>query len=171
MGRDKPTPSTPVTPLLEVRAGKNANRFGVAIYSIALIALPILGWVAFGPETPGDTTNNGNSILAFWIMRALLFAGWIYCLIGFKRSFDLLKHLPILFTLDEFGIKNRVWNLTTWAEIETIFYVRGDLNLKVRSRSGDKIIVMKSEELGFRSMDKIDAFIREHAPPHLTKDL
>lgn len=171
MDRGQSNLSTTSNPILEVRAGKTANRFGVAVYLIALIGLPFLGWLGFGPGTPGDMTVNGNSILMFWLMRALLFGGWVCCLIGLKRCLDLLKHLPILFTLDKDGIKDRHWNITAWTEIEAIFYIRGDLNLMINSRSKDKSIILKNEELGFKSMDKIDAFIREYAPTHLTQDL
>jgi hypothetical protein len=99
--------TTALPDVLKVGVGKEMNRFLVGIYLVMLIVIPWLGWVAFGPGTAGDTKINGNSIFVFWIMRFVFLAGWITCLIGFKRSLYFLRDLPLLYTLDKIGITDR----------------------------------------------------------------
>jgi len=145
------------------------NRFSVGIYVLALIGIPWLGWKGFGPDAVGDTTGNGSSILAFWAMRLIIFVVWIFCLRKLKQSLDLLKHLPVLFTLDETGIKDRQWVKTPWSEFEGAHYNSRawSLTLIVRSGSQYKNIEIKEEEVGLSGMDEIKAFMREHAPSEL----
>ena len=157
---------------LEVWPSKAMNRLGVGLYFFFLVGLPWLGWKAFEPGAAGDTAVNGNSIWAFWIMRVGLFVMWIACLFGIKRCLYLLKQLPILFELDKIGITNRAGITTPWGDIERAFYNRHSLSLhlNVRPRTQFENIVIKSEEIGFAAVDKIVAFMRKNAPPHLTND-
>ena len=157
---------------LEVRASKAMNRFWLGLYLVFLIGMPWMGWTAFGPGAAGDTAVNGNSIWAFWFMRVCVFAMWVTAFFGIKRSLHLLKELPILFALDKIGITNRAGITTPWRDFERAFYNRHShsLHLNVRPKTQFENIVIKSEEIGFAAMDKIEAFMLKHAPSHLTND-
>lgn len=158
---------------LEIRASERMNRFGLGLYLVCLIGIPWIGWIGFGPGAAGDTAVNGNSVWAFWAFHFCLLGFWVACLIGIRRSLNLLKDLPILFVLDKVGVTDRGGIKTPWREFESAYYVSKawNLYLDVRPRTQYKNIVIKGEEIGFKAIDEVKLFMILHAPSELTGSL
>jgi len=165
--------SESVSQTLHVKPSKTATRLSVLIYLTSILAIPLLGWVAFGPGTPGDTESNGNSIIAFWLMRVLFFSAWVICLFQVPKKWRLMKVLPRLFSLDQYGITDRSGVTTPWLQIKRAYYIgrSWELHLQVHQPSQFKNIVFKGEEIGLSTMDEIKTFIKSHAPTTSTSEL
>ena len=96
----------------------------------------------------------------------------IFSLIQIAKTLRLLIKLPVLFSLDTYGVTDRNNITTPWTEIQKVYYVNRawKLYLQVRPNSQYKNIVFKEEEIGFSSMDIVKSFIKEHAPDECTFD-
>jgi len=158
---------------LEIRADKNSLILGICIYLVAGVVIPFLGFVGFGPGAAGDTSANGNSIWAFWIMRIILAAMWVSAIRGLIKSWRLLRELPILYALDETGITDRKQVLTPWIEFQSALYNRRvrTLFLDVRRNSQFKKLLLNESEIGSSGMEEVKNFMHLHAPEALTQDL
>ena len=156
--------------LLEVGIGKSINRKMVRAYIFLLIGIP---WASSGSlvstGTLGDTEINRYFV---WILRIFLLGFWLTCLIGAKRSFDFLRHLPILFTFDKRGITDRKGVTTHWGDINKVIYKsKGWKSLRIYSSSSNKKIIVDEIEADLSAIGEIIAFIRFYAPPAATKKL
>ena len=147
------------------------NRFTAGLYIFALIGLPLLSWKGFDLGEAGDVATNGNSIRVVWVASFVMLVFWVICLRKLKQSLDFLRYLPVLFTLDETGIKTRDWIKTPWSEFEEAYYVNKgwSLTLKVRPESQFKDIKIKEEEIGLTAIEEIKSFMREYVPLVMTE--
>ena len=162
--------TTALPTMLEVGIGKSINRQMVCVYILLLIGIP---WVASGflvsTGTVGDTEINGYVV---WILRLFLLGFWVTCLMAAKRSIDFLRHLPILFTLDNSGITDRKGVTTLWDDIDKVVYKsRGWKELRIYSNSPNKKIIVSEIEADFSALGNMIAFIRLYAPAESTKKL
>lgn len=156
---------------LEIRASKFHVGLQILILTSVAVILPLVGWIEFGPGAAGDTSVNGNSILAFWIMRFVLAACFVAALIAIQHNLRLWTRTPILFILNEKGLTDRSGTYRAWSAFESANISKGTLYLRLLSETSPRLIVIEPNEIGFSTTDKIIEFLRVHAPPELSDKL
>lgn len=149
----------------------HANKFRISIQIIFLTAvaviLPFVGWYEFGPDAVGDTSKNGNSIFAFWVMRVLLASFTLGALFSLHYQWRLWRRVPLLFSLQAKGITDRTGAYYPWRAFKRAYMHKGTLYLVTGEKPERRTIVVEPNEIGFRATDQIVAFIRKHAPIEL----
>lgn len=158
---------------LEIKPGPSVINFSLGVSIITLIAIPFILWLGLGPGAAGDTSVNGNSVLAFWGMRVFLAAGFLWCLFKIPMLWKMRRDMPVLYTLDKIGITNRQNITTPWSEVERIYFVSksGDLVISTRARSGFKDIRISENVVGWDSVQLTMNFMKKHLAADLTHEL